>query len=414
MNTPPVPDTRHHADNTAARLRWPWRNRCTLSIQAGGRRYLPHIRTAMQSARHSICIELYMCSSGLLFDEWFTVLSTAVKRGVSVQLLLDDIGSADLSRHDQRRLHEAGVTLLFFNPVRMGHLISALVRDHRKLIIVDDTRAWVGGMGIDDRYDPRLNGDAAWMDAMLACRGPLVADLRMLFDQAWRLADAGPVSGAVRWRLTAQRPEPVRQDRRNTTWARVNAARGGRSNPLIKTLVRRILRARTEVWLCTPYFLPPRALYKALIIAARRGVSVHLTLAGEHTDHPAIRYAGQHYYPRLLDAGVQIHEYQPRFLHLKAARADNWSTMGSFNYDVWNSSWNLEANVETVDHGFAKRMAEMKCMLDNESRLITRDGWDKRGLLSRARSLFWHGIGLRLMKVIRSIRATATARPTAD
>ncbi|MBZ2187660.1 phosphatidylserine/phosphatidylglycerophosphate/cardiolipin synthase family protein [Alcanivorax sp. JB21] len=414
MNASSVPDTYPRTTNTAGRLRWPWRSRCTLSIQAGGQRYLPHIRTAMQSARRSICIELYMCNSGVLFDEWFAVFSAAVQRGVSVQLLLDDIGSAALSRQDRQRLRDAGVTLLFFNPVRMGHLISALVRDHRKLIIVDDERAWVGGMGIDDRYDPRLHGDEAWMDAMLACRGPLVADFRMLFDQAWRLADAGPVSGAVRWRLTAQRPEPVRQDRRNTTWARVNAARGGRRNPLIRTLVRRILRARTEVWLCTPYFLPPRSLYKALLIAARRGVSVHLTLGGEHTDHPAIRYAGQHYYQRLLDAGVQIHEYQARFLHLKAARADNWSTMGSFNYDIWNSSWNLEANVETVDQGFAGRMAEMKALLDRESVLVTREAWQERGLLTRTRTLFWHTIGLRFMKLVRGIWATATAHPAAD
>ena len=402
------------AEGVTARLSWPWRSRCNLSIQTGGLRFLPHIRTAMQSARTSICIELYMCSSGVLFEEWLGVFSAAVQRGVAVRLLLDDVGSAGLSRQDQQRLRDAGITLLLFNPVRMGHLISALVRDHRKLIIVDDERAWVGGMGIDDRYDPRRHGDDAWMDAMLACRGPLVADLRMLFDQAWRLADAGPVSGAVRWRLTTQPPQPVRQDRRNTTWTRVNAARGGRRNPLIRTLVRRILRSRDAVWLCTPYFLPPRSLYKALLIAARRGVSVHLTLCGEHTDHPVIRYAGQHYYQRLLDAGVQIHEYAPRFLHLKAARVDHWCTMGSFNYDAWNSSWNLEANVETVDRGFALRMAELKVFLDTESVHVTREAWHQRGALTRARTAFWHVIGLRLLALARGIWSTATARHVAD
>lgn len=398
-----------HAD---IRLSWPWRSRCTLSIQAGGQRYLPHIRTAMQGARKSICVELYMCNSGALFDEWLAVWKAAVARGVEVRLLLDAIGSLDLDDDDAERLRAAGVTLQWFNRVRPGHLIATLIRDHRKLIIVDDERAWVGGMGIDDRYDPRISGEEAWMDAMVACEGPVVADFRSLFDQAWQLAAAGPLTGAVRWRLGGHpRRSPARRAHADTTWARVNASRGGPNNPLMRTLVRRILRAQESVWLCTPYFLPPRSLLKALLYTARRGVPVHLTLCGPHTDHPWLRYAGQHYYQRLLQAGVTISEYDARFLHLKAARADQWSTLGSFNFDRWNSSWNLEANVEAVDGHFADHVRALRERLDTESVPICADQWGKRSAWQRWRQALWNQAGLRLIKILGSLWRTARQRP---
>ena len=355
-----------------------------------------------------------MCNAGALFDEWLSVWRAAVGRGVEVRLLLDAIGSKGMTDQEIQQLEDAGVSLMWFNPLRAGHLISALVRDHRKLIIVDGERAWVGGMGIDDRYDPRIAGDEAWMDAMVASEGPVVGDFYALFVQTWRLAQAGPITDAVRWRFTGQQKLPSRRDHADTTWARVNAARGGRNNPLIRSLVRRVLRAQESVWLCTPYFLPPRSLYKALLHAARRGIPVHLTLCGEHTDHPWIRYAGQYYYARLLDAGVQIHEYNTRFLHLKGARVDQWSTVGSFNYDRWNSAWNLEANIEAVDDDFADHMQRLAERLNAESTHITAEAWATRGLAVRCRNAIWNQVGLRLVKLLRGLWATATKRPAAD
>ncbi|WP_111656809.1 phospholipase D-like domain-containing protein [Isoalcanivorax indicus] len=419
VDTPSAPGPRrrtllHAAAESTPRLSWPWRSRCTLSIQAGGQRYLPHIRTAMQGARKSICVELYMCNAGALFDEWLGVWAAAVARGVEVRLLLDAIGSLGLRDEDAERLCAAGVTLQWFNPVRTGHLIATLVRDHRKLIIVDDQRAWVGGMGIDDRYDPRISGEEAWMDAMVACEGPVVADFRSLFDQAWHLAAAGPLTGAVRWRLGGHPRPAARRAHADTTWARVNGSRGGRNNPLMRTLVRRVLRAREGVWLCTPYFLPPRSLLKALLYTARRGVPVHLTLCGQHTDHPWLRYAGQHYYQRLLEAGVHISEYDARFLHLKAAQADQWSTLGSFNYDRWNSSWNLEANVEAVDGEFADHVRALRERLDKESVHISAADWAARSHWQRWRNAFWNRAGLRLIKVLGGLWRVARQRPGGD
>ena len=390
-------------DAPPLQLSWPWRAGCHASIQAGGMRYLPHIRIALNEASESIDIELYMCSSGALFDEWLRAIRAARKRGVRVRMLLDAIGSRELDEKDQQALRDAGVQLEWFNPLRLWRPLHALVRDHRKLIIVDNRRAWTGGMGINDSYDPRIHGEEAWLDAMVEIHGPVVDDFSALFEQAWQLARRELFPHPIRWRMQWQHTPPAGKRKGRASWARVNAARGGRNNPLLRTMVRRILRARSSVWLCTPYFLPPRSLQKALLHAGRRGVTVNLTLAGPETDHPVIRHAGHHLYTELLDAGVIIHEYMPRFMHLKAARVDNWSTLGSFNYDRWNSNWNLEANVEIVDQDFSDQMEKLRQQLENDCQLIETGRWGSRSSLKRWHGGFWYWFGTRLIRHLRSL-----------
>lgn len=396
-NTQPVQDIQ------SCQLSWPWRRHCQLSIQADGMRFLPHIRTALEGARQYVDMELYMCVSGVLFDEWLRVLSAAIQRGVRVRLLLDVIGSRELRNADRQRLQDAGVELCWFNPVQLFRPVNALVRDHRKLIIVDNLQAWIGGMGINDRYDPRIYGNDAWLDAMVQVSGPVVADCHELFQQAWQLAAQGPVKSALRWRFQRQPTPPISKRKGRVSWVRLNAARGGSNNPLIRAMVRRILRAQQDIWLCTPYFLPPRSLFKALLFAAKRGVRVRITVAGPATDHPVVRHAGQHLYAPLLSAGISIFEYQPRFMHLKAARVDNWSTLGSFNYDRWNSNWNLEANLEIVDQGFVVAMQALQAGIEADSTSIEPARWQTRSTAHRWRSEFAYWLGTHGIKMLRKV-----------
>ncbi len=404
-----MPYRRRHPE-PAAQLAWPWRDQCTLTLQAGGMRFLPAIRTAMQGATQTIDIEMYLCASGALFDEWLRVLAARVADGVRVRMLLDDIGCRELATEDWQRLQQAGVTVRRFNRLQWARPLAALVRDHRKLVLVDGRRAWVGGFCVNDESDPRIFGDDAWFDAMVACRGPVVSDFAALFEQAWALAGRGPITDALRWRLQKYPPPRASETGRCEGWARVRAARGGRNNPVLRAFVHHILRAQREVWLCTPYFLPPRSLYKALLLAARRGVDVRLTVPGRNTDHPVLRYAGHHLYQRLLQAGVRIEEYQPRFLHLKAARVDDWCTLGSFNYDRWNSSWNLEANVEIIDSDFCHQLHTLQQSLARESQPVAPNRWQRRRPWQRWREKFWYWFGTRLILQLKTLWNTATVR----
>ena len=399
-----------HRPLPPSQLTWPWRESCHLRLQAGGMRFLPAIRTAMQSARRSIDIELYLAASGALFDEWLRVLGERAAAGVRVRVLLDAIGCDELHSEDWQRLNMAGIEVRRFNPLQWRRPLSALVRDHRKLVLVDGERAWVGGFCLNDESDPRIAGDQAWFDGMVACRGPVVDDFTALFEQSWALAGLGPISDAMRWRLHRHTVPPLPATEQPQGWARVQAARGGRNNPMLRTLVHHVLRAEREVWLCTPYFLPPRSLYKALLLAARRGVDVRLTVPGASTDHAVLRHAAQHLYQRLLHAGVCIEEYQPRFLHLKAARVDHWCTLGSFNYDRWNSSWNLEANIEIIDLDFSRQLHALQARLSGDSQRIAPERWRRRRRWRRWREQFWYWFGTRLIYQLRALRRLALPR----
>lgn len=394
----------------SGQLAWPWREGCQLRLQAGGMRFLPAIRTAMQSARRSIEIELYLAASGALFDEWLHVLGERATAGVRVRVLLDAIGCDELRSDDWQRMSAAGIEVRRFNPWQWRRPLAVLVRDHRKLVLVDGERAWVGGFCLNDESDPRIVGELAWFDGMVACRGPVVDDFTTLFEQSWTLAGLGPIHDPVRWRLHRHAVPPLPDAGLTRGWARVQAARGGRNNPMLRTLVHHVLRAEREVWLCTPYFLPPRSLYTALLVAARRGVAVRLTVPGPSTDHAVLRHAAHHLYQRLLHAGVLIEEYQPRFLHLKAARVDHWCTLGSFNYDRWNSSWNLEANIEIMDLDFCRQLRTLQTRLSQDSQRIAPERWARRRRWRRWREQFWYWFGTRLIYRLHALRRLALPR----
>lgn len=391
----------------APQLHWPWRQDTNAVLNVEGDVFFPAILEAVAEARQRIDLEIYMCSSGEVFEQWLAALSAAAARGVQVRMLIDDAGSEQLSAADRDRLQQVdGITLRVFNPIRFGHPSQALIRDHRKLVVVDGERAWTGGMGLDDHYSQRLSGDQSWLDAMVQCEGQLAADWQELFEQAWALAGRGPIKGAYRWRLYRQHIRQAVQERpQHAPAARVIGARGGRRNPILHVALQRLDQAQQQIWLCTPYFLPPRLLMRALERAALRGVKVHLMLCGPHSDHPPLRYAGQHLYQRLIDVGVEIYEYDRRFIHLKAIRADQWCSLGSFNFDRWNSSWNLEANAEwDGEPALLADLERLQQQLEHEAMYVDPRRWELRNLRIQTQQALMYWVGTRGIKLLRRWR----------
>ncbi len=139
----------------------------------------------------------------------------------------------------------------------------------------------------------------------------------------------------------------------------------------------------------TPYFLPTRKVRRALMRAARRGIEVRLLLTGQRTDHPAVRYAGHRYYPRLLRAGVRIFEYEPRFLHAKMVLVDDWVSIGSCNFDHWNLRWNLEANLEAFHPSLCQAVAQCFEQDFAQSKEITLVDFQNRPLPLRLYQRLW-------------------------
>ena len=352
-----------------------WRDGNHFELLPEASRFLPAMFEAIEQARASILIELYLMESGRLATTLIDALVSSAQRGVTVLLLLDGYGAMGLSRHDRERLQEGGVALRFFNPLGLHSLTRNLTRDHRKLVVVDGRVAFTGGFGAVDEF---LD---AWYEVAVRIQGPVVADWVRLFCRLWDsplTRGRGPASLVRGLSTMAHAESGYRGMRGRAIWGQ-----GYRYQAIRHSLHDRVASARQRIWICTPYFAPTFSLRLRLARAARRGVEVRLLLPGKRHDHPGVRYAGQRFYGRLLKAGVHIHEFQPTFIHAKFSLVDDWVSLGSCNFDHWSLHWNLEANQEVSDRRFAGEVALLFEQHFADSHEIEPGEWSRRPLLQR-------------------------------
>lgn len=360
--------------------RFPWRKGNRFRLLVDGDRYFPAMLAAIDGARHYVLLLMYLCESGQVADRFIEALTAAAARGVRVHLLLDDFGSLPLRRPDRQRLLDGQVELVFCNPLRVGRWNRNLIRDHRKILVVDGEVAFTGGAGLADQFDPAVHPELYWHDLMLEVRGPCVGDWQTLFRETWEkwagrpLPMAAPLlsplSGGRPGRVAVQGPARNRAD-------------------IVRSLIRRIRRARQRIWLATPYFLPSWKLRRTLRRQVRVGTEIRLLLPGPHTDNPPVRALGGRYYEKLLRDGIRIFEYQPRFLHGKVHLCDDWVSLGSTNLDRWGYRWNLDANQELQDPeivGELKRLFEQDFAASQEFEYAE---WLNRSVLERMAERFW-------------------------
>ncbi|TNF09982.1 MAG: phosphatidylserine/phosphatidylglycerophosphate/cardiolipin synthase family protein [Pseudomonadales bacterium] len=362
---------------------YPWRAGNRFELLLDGAVFFPRMLAAIAAAAQQVEVELYLIEDGQCSERLVDALCRAAARGVRVRGLFDAYGAAGLAVPARERLLAAGVELRWYNPLRWRRGVRNFHRDHRKLVLVDGRLAYVGGTGATDEFWLPSESRSPWHEVMVEIEGPLVGDWQQLFEHQWRARFA--------WRPQHQ---PLALSLPDCPPAglglgRVAYADAAQHRDILLSLLRALRGARQRVWLATPYFLPTWKIRRALRRAAARGVEVRLLLAGRHTDHPPVRFAGQRYYPKLLKAGVRIFEYQPRFLHLKMVLVDDWVSVGSCNFDHWNLRFNLDANVEALDPGFTQAVAA--CFIEDfaVSREITLDDWQQRPWWRRAQQRLW-------------------------
>lgn len=372
-----------------AGLIYPWRAGNQFQLLVDGPAFFTDWLAHVDKAVGQIDIELYLVSSGKSADRVEEALIAAVQRGVRVRCLFDSFGSRGFRSAQRRRWLEAGIELRFYNPLRWTRGLENFYRDHRKLLIVDQQVAYIGGTGLTDEFWDPDAAQSQWHEVMVRVKGPVVSDWQSLFDYQW-----GSCIHRFFWQQNnspkqvphhSMPPLPVT----NLGKARLAYAASTQHRDIQKSLLRTIKGAHQTVWLATPYFLPTWAIRRALRKAAVRGLDVRLLLTGRHTDLPPVRWAGQRYYPSLLRKGVRIYEYQPRFLHLKIALVDSWVSIGSCNFDHWNLRFNLENNLEARDADLLKQVHNSMLNDFKESIEITEQTWQERPLIERIRQRLW-------------------------
>jgi cardiolipin synthase A/B len=363
-----------------------------LSLLHRGEQFFPALIGACDSALVEIYLETYIFALDATGLRVKTALLNAARRGVAVQLIVDWLGTGDDTiEHLRAELEPAGVRVVVFNP----WFKRGIVRMHRKIAVIDQRIAFLGGLNINDDLIAD-DGSAAplpaarW-DFAVGVSGPLVQAIHAEVLAQWERLEPRPlitrlqsirayVSNRQSWRAVevAEAAFVVRDNLRNR-------------QAIQRALLQALGRARSSALLVTPYFAPGRKLRKAMIHAAQRGVEVVLLIGvGQFVMQDAV---AQSFYPRLVRAGVTIVEYRHTQLHGKLAVIDGeWATVGSSNFDGLSLFVNHEANIVVRDSAFAASLQQMIRTAVAEGVVITAADVAQLSLPRRVWNRFAYGL----------------------
>lgn len=341
-----------------------------------GDRIFPAMLDAMRQARHSISLESYIFFSGSVARDFADVLVERARAGVKVHVLLDWVGG-QIDDFQIQRLRDNGVLIRRYRAPRWNNLHKLNNRTHRKLLVVDGRIGFTGGVGIADKWRGDARDPSQWRDTHFRVTGPVVAQMQAAFADNWIDATGKVLRGEAYF--------PPVQPAGGALAQMFSASPGGGAQSMQLLYLLSIAAATRTVDLSAAYFIPDEAAVAELVAAARRGVRVRIILPGERIDWMVVRRASRARWGPLLEAGAQIHEYQPTMYHVKMMVVDGvWTTVGSTNFDPRSFAINDEANLNVHDAEFARRQTAVFERDLAQSRRITLRDWRQRSWHEKA------------------------------
>lgn len=311
----------------------------------------PAMLEAIRQARHSITFENFIWRSGQLSDRFIEALSERARAGVKVHCIVDGIGAFGFQRKDRKRLRDSGAELEIFNtpypwlPWRWNH------RTHRKTLVVDGRVGFIGGICVADEWDGMPDGPEKWRDTHFKVEGPVVGQIQGVFMDNYIRTRSEVLHGTNYFPALSPAGPSLAQCFKS---GQMDGAENARLLYLYS-----IAAAKKSIRISHSYFVPDNLAVQMLVAARKRGVEVTVIAPGT-IDFNAVRRAARSRWWRLLDAGVEIYEYQPARLHTKTMIVDDvWVTCGSVNFDDRSFRINEEANLNVLDAEFAARQIEL-------------------------------------------------------
>jgi cardiolipin synthase len=343
----------------------------------------PAMLAAIRTARQSVVFENFIVAHDATGEEFAAALERARLRGAHVRVLYDPVGTM-LVRGGSvaRRMKRAEIEARPFRPIGLAAPWSWLHlrhRDHRKLLVVDQKVAIVGGLCISDHWAPAERGGGGWRDTAVMVRGPAVADLQLAFERMWARARGAAVEAT----LTAEGPVGALPPPKGEAAVVVVGDRPGtqRVAAIYEWLAD---HAEQTLELTDAYFVAPARVFRALVRATHRGVRVRLLLPGRN-NHPVAGLAARRIYQPLLEAGAEIWEWRGVMLHAKTAVVDGViSLVGSSNLDPLSLHRNYELNVLVGDPTAGARMRELFAGDLTQAMRVEADEWRRRSWRAKA------------------------------
>ncbi len=344
----------------------------TITTYTFGKDLYADMLAAIEGAQRQVLFETYIWKGDAVGERFKQALADAAGRGVEVYCIYDGFANLVVSprfKHfpsDMKVLRYPvyGAGWRFFDLRRYG-------RDHRKILVVDDDEAFVGGYNIGSAYETE------WRDTHVRITGPGVQDLRRAFADFWNLHRRRRIRHSERPLLveTSSEWEPRVRFHRNVPRLWMFPIRG--------MYIEAINRASHHIWMTHAYFIPDQDFVDALTAAARRGVDVRLLIPLK-SNHVVADWLSRGYFGQLLWAGVRIFRFKDAMVHAKTSTVDgSWSTVGTANIDRLSLTGNYEINLEVIDPSLAKVLEEVWTVDESNCIELTRGEWEARDLHRR-------------------------------
>jgi cardiolipin synthase A/B len=343
-----------------------------------GDRIFPAMLETVREAERTLCVQTYVYWRGDIARELAGTICERASAGVECRVILDALGAAKMERSLVREMRDAGVAVVLFRPPKPYAVRRLANRTHRRLLIADGRIGMTGGVGVASEWEGDAQDPDHWRDTHVRVRGPVVRGFIGAFAENW-LEGTGEVLAGE-----GHLPdlEPI-EDGGRMQLVRSSAGVGDTNVEALYYLA--IASASKSIDLTAAYFVPRPAFVEALTKAADRGVRIRILVPGPHIDKGFVRVAGRSSYEALLDAGVELYEYQPTMLHAKTMVVDGtWSSAGTVNFD--NRSFQLHDEVTLCVWGgeFATKLIEAFEEDLARSQRIDPDRWQGRRPRQRA------------------------------
>jgi len=349
----------------------------TVELLNNGDAFFPPMLEAIERAQVSITMEAYIYWAGKVGLEFARALAARAQAGVRVKILLDAIGSASIGSDILDVLEAGGCQVAWYNPIRWYTLRRLNNRTHRRSLIVDGRTAFTGGAGIADHWRGNARGPDEWRDMQIRLEGPAVVPLQTGFAHNWQQTTGELLTGEGYYPgIRASGPLAVQ--------TLLSSPETGASS--VRTMYYlSIVCARRAICIANPYFIPDPVAIDTLIEAKKRGVDVRIMVSGTRNDNWLARHNSVRLFGRLLDAGIEILEYNRTMLHQKTMVVDRmWVTVGTANFDNRSFAHNEESNICFFDRPLAEQLHDIFLEDVGACDRVTRERWGRRGVWARS------------------------------
>lgn len=352
-----------------------------------GDRIFPAMLEAIRGARRTISFETYIYWSGDIGREFALALAERARAGVAVHVLLDWVGAGKIDSELVATMETAGVVVVRYHPLRWYNLGRLNNRTHRKLLVVDGRVGFTGGVGIADEWKGDAQDPHHWRDSHFRVEGPVVAQIQAGFMDNWIETRAEVLHGEDYFPAL----EPVGP---HCAQLFLSSSEGGSESVRLMYLMS-IAAAGRSIRLANAYFVPDDLAVRLLVDARKRGVAVEIIVPGKYIDFTVVRKASRARWGPLLEAGIEIYEYQPTMYHTKVMIVDeHWVSVGSTNFDSRSFRLNDEANLNVLDPDLAAELVDHFEEDKRRARRVTLESWLARPWQEKAKD--------RLAALIRS------------